>query len=184
MSTPELDVDDVVVLLLGAPTRAKSLKDRIEGVTRLEKLVFLLQHETQLGKQLGVDADFTGHNFGPFSAKIYQAVELLNAAQIIQDSANIAPTDDDAWENDNVIYGESDLSDRYSTRNFSLTERGRRYYQALIKDLPPGTEDALAEFKERFGRLPLRQLIRYVYEKPEYAAFLDKSVIRRDVLGR
>jgi hypothetical protein len=183
-SIPELDVDDIIVLLLGAPSRIKSLQDRIEGITRLEKLVFLFERETPVGKELGVDAGFEGHNYGPFSTKIYQAVDLLNAAQLVSDSANQSPTDEDSWENDNLIYDEQDLADRYATRNVELTERGRRYYEALVKELPPGMVEEIGEFKERFGRLPLRQLIRYVYEKPEYESFLDKSVIRRDVLGR
>lgn len=184
MAGPDLDVDDIVVLLLGAPSRSRSLQGRVEGITRLEKLIFLFERETALGKTLGVDADFVAHNYGPFSSKIYQAVDLLSAAQLVQDSANQSTTDEDSWENDNLIYDEQDLVDRYATRNVELTDRGRRYYDALLRDLPQGSEKALAEFKDRFGRLPLRQLIRYVYEKPEYEEFLDKSLIRRDVLGR
>jgi hypothetical protein len=39
----------------------------------------------------------------------------------------------------------------------------------------------LREFKARFAGLPLRQLIRYVYER--HPDFTDKSLIRDDVLG-
>ncbi len=49
-SKVELEVDDVIVLLLGAPSKAPALQNRIEGVTRLEKLIFLLKQETPIGE--------------------------------------------------------------------------------------------------------------------------------------
>lgn len=184
MASASLDVDDVVILLLGAPSEAPSLKDRIEGITRLEKMFFLLEHEEDLG--VPVDAKFVAHNFGPFSAQIYQAVDVLSAAQLIEDSAQLANNADDAWESGNLIYGRDEIPDldRYTTRNFQLTPRGRRYYEALISELPPGTEQKLAGFKSRFGRMPLRQLVRYVYEQPDYEKYLENSLIRKDILGR
>ena len=56
----------------------------------------------------------------------------------------------------------------YTTRDFALTERGLRYYTALKADfLDDATEAQLSQFKERFGSLPFRQLIRYVYRAPK-----------------
>lgn len=182
MPDASLEVDDVVVLLLGAPSDSPRLRDRIEGITRLEKMFFLLEQESDL--PLTVDAQFVPHNFGPFSAKIYQAVDVLAAAELIQDSANLAADDDDAWERENLIYSSEDVPDRFATRNFSLTARGRRYYNALIEEMPRGTEQRLAEFKRRFGKMPLRQLVRYVYEKPEYKDYVSRSIIRDEILGR
>ena len=40
-----LETDDAIVLLLGAPS-SKERQGYLEGVTRLEKLVFLLKRET------------------------------------------------------------------------------------------------------------------------------------------
>jgi len=174
----DVEVDDAIVLLLGAPAKAPALRDRIEGVTRLEKLVFLLQQETKLGELLTEDPKFESHNFGPFSAKIYQAVETLAAANLLEDSAQLSPSTEDSWEAEEVVGAAQ--GDRYATRNFTLTDRGRRYYAALIKDLPRSTESTLEEFKARFGALPLRQLIRYVYKK--YPDYTDKSLIKDDVL--
>ena len=59
MSKPQFEVDDAIVLILGAPTKAPALKDRLEGITRLEKLVFLLEKETVLaGEGLVCDDHF------------------------------------------------------------------------------------------------------------------------------
>jgi hypothetical protein len=176
---PELEVDDAIVLLLGAPSKVSTLRNRVDGITRLEKLLFLLEHETPLGNQLSENPEFESHNFGPFSSKIYQAVDTLAAAGLIEDSAAIASSTDDAWEAEHLI-GTSP-SDPYATRNFSLTDKGRRYYKALVEELPSDTEATLERFKQRFAALPLRQLIRYVYQK--YPGYTDKSLIRRDILG-
>ena len=187
MEDTRLDVDDVLVLLLGAPSEYPRLRDRVEGITRLEKMFFLLQHEGDL--PIPMDGGFVPHNFGPFSARIYQAIDVLAAAELIEDSANLARDGDDTWERENLIYNNNDLyngdelPDRFATRDFSLTERGRRYYKALLRELPPGVEARVSEFKTRFGRMPLRQLVRYVYEQPEYQMYLGRSIIKDEVLG-
>jgi hypothetical protein len=176
---PELEVDDAIVLLLGAPSKVSTLRNRIDGITRLEKLLFLLERETSLGRELSENPEFESHNFGPFSSKVYQAVDTLAAAGLLEDSAALASSTEDAWEAEHLI-GTSP-SDPYATRNFSLTDKGQRYYKALIEELPHGTEDVVERFKQRFGTLPLRQLIRYVYQR--YPDYTDKSLIRRDILG-
>lgn len=175
-----LEVDDAVVLLLGAPARSPFLKGRIEGITRLEKLVFLLDRESTISELLTERPDFVAHNFGPFSAKVYQAVETLEAAGLITDSATMSPTEEDSWESENVIGDE--LATAYTTRDFELTALGHRYYNALIFELPRGIERQLQDLKDRFGGLPLRQLIRYVYTR--YPDLTDKSLIRDQILGR
>jgi DNA primase catalytic subunit len=76
---------------------------------------------------------------------------------------------------------EGDL-DPYTTRDFTLTPRGEQYYTALLSELPPNAEKVLSDFKHRFARLPLRQLVRYVYER--YPQFTDQSEIRDEILGR
>jgi uncharacterized protein len=172
-----IETDDLVVLLLGAPGPPGQTSGRIDGITRLEKLIFLIEKERQPA-WLTEDAGFVSHNFGPFSAKIYTAVDTLVAAGLLKDSGSLAPSTDDAWETTNIIGAAP--SDPYATRNFELTDRGRRYYEALLRDLPASVEEDLSAFKARFGGLPLRQLIRYVYERhPDYT---DKSIIRDDVL--
>lgn len=172
-----IETDDLVVLLLGAPGPAGQRRGRIEGITRLEKLVFLIEKEKR-PTWLTHDAGFVSHNFGPFSAEIYKGVDTLVAAGLLRDSGSIASTTEDAWEAENIIG--APMTDPYATRNFELTEKGQRYYQALLRELPDDVERDLGDFKKRFATLPLRQLIRYVYER--HPDFTDKSIIRDDVL--
>ena len=72
--------------------------------------------------------------------------------------------------------------DPYATRNLELTDKGQRYYRALLAELPDVAESTVSGLTRRFGSMPLRRLIRYVYE--QYPEFTDKSLIRDDVLGR
>ena len=172
-----IEVDDAIVLILGAPSNAPALQGKVEGITRLEKLVFLLQKESEIGSFLTEDPGYRADNFGPFSVKVYQAVETLAAAELIKDSAELSQSTEDAWETSHLVGNETDP---YATRNFTLTTRGEKYYSALINELPSDAEKVLAQFKTRFAPLPLRQLIRYVYTK--YPEFTHKSLIKDDIL--
>lgn len=175
-----LETDDAIVLLLGAPGGSERT-GYLEGVTRLEKLVFLLERETSARDWMTEKADFHSWRFGPFSSKIYEAADTLAAAGMIRDSASKAANVEDSWEAVTALLDERDL-DPYTTRTFELTERGQKYYQALLTELPPDAEQVLGDFKGRFGSLPLRRLVRYVYER--YPQFTDKSEIRDDILGK
>lgn len=174
-----LEIDDTIVLLLGAPTKIPSLNCRLSGVTRLEKLVFLIERETRLKDLLDEDTAFIPYNFGPFSAPVYKAVDSLVAYGLLDDSGTFAASDEDSWEQNWVIGVER--PDRYTSRNFILTEKGQRYYDALLKEVPKKYITELARFKEHFGPIPLRQLVRYVYLR--YPDMTDRSLIREEVLG-
>jgi DNA-binding PadR family transcriptional regulator len=176
---PSLELDDLIVLLLGAPSQKPSLQDRLEGVTRLEKLVFLLEKESPIRQLLAEEAEFRSHNFGPFSSKLYQAVDMLAAAGLLEDSSDLGSSTEDSWEAQTLIGGNP--SDPYATRNFALTDKGRRYFDALKKEVPESYIKDLTEFKDRFASLPLRRLVRFVYEK--YPDYTDKSLIRDEILG-
>lgn len=171
-----VEIDDVVVLLLGAPGADAG---RIEGITRLEKLVFLFEHESALSGMMTESGDYRPYHYGPFSEKVYQAVSVLAAAGLVTERSTSTETDSDSREASEVI-GEGS-GDKYASRDFSLTDDGWSYYRSLIGDLPPEAEELLAALKAQFGSIPLRRLLRYVYQ--QYPEFTTESVIRDDVLA-
>lgn len=122
------------MLLLGSAGNTPATEDRIEGITRLEKLVFLLHRETPVGELISEDPDFKPYNFGPFSKKLYEAIDILRMAGLVTEQSSSATTPDDLWESEEVVGVES--SDPYATRDISLTDEGKRYYTALMADLP------------------------------------------------
>lgn len=181
-----IEIDDAIVLLLGTPVQGIS-QGEIQGITRLEKLVFLLEREANTENWLEQTAEFVAYNFGPFSQKVYQAVDMLSAAQIIEDSYSPALDDVDTWEQrdhigfDSGAAGRTQIQDPYTTRDFRLTPRGWRYFEALSKELTPDSLEEISSFKKRFAFLPLRQLVRYVYLR--YDSYTTKSKIRDQILG-
>lgn len=179
LSNP-IEIDDAIVLLLGAGVGAGQ-RAQIKGITRLEKLIFLLERETNSSKWLNDTADFEAYNFGPFSRKVYKAVETLSAAEIITDSSQLSSNDMDTWEARAAIDEAADGGNPYTTRKFELTERGWRYFNALKSEVGTENLEELSSFKGQFARLPLRQLVRYVYQR--YEQFTTKSLIRDQVLG-
>jgi hypothetical protein len=174
------EVDDLVVLLLGAPSDVQELNGQINGITRLEKLIFLLEKEGDVGEWLQESPEFESHNFGPFSSKVYQAVEALVGYGLLEDSKVATTTTEDTWESENVLG--SDAVDQFAERRFRLTDKGRRYYESLRSELPPDAVQSLSKFKGRFGSIPLAKLVRYVYQN--YEQFTDKSLIRKRILGK
>ena len=176
---PELEVDDLIVLLLGSPTSKPALDGRISGITRLEKLIFLLEHESSLKDYMCEDTGFEAYNFGPFSAAVYKAVDSLSAYGLIEDTGSINSSNEDSWEQIRVI-GVA-RPDPYATRDFKLTDRGRLYYDAISAEIPDEGIEELTRLKEQFGAIPLRQLVRYVYQG--YPTMTHKSIIREDILG-
>ncbi len=65
--TPVLETDDAIVLVLGAPG-GSARPGYLDGVTRLEKLIFLLERETPIREWMTDKADFRSYRFGPFSS--------------------------------------------------------------------------------------------------------------------
>jgi len=178
-----IEIDDAIILLLGTSVPGDRAGE-IRGITRLEKLIFLLERETSSASWLTESAEFEPYNFGPFSQKIYQAVDTLAAAELILDSSVPAPDDIDTWEVREKIGIDEPLevAGAYRTRDFKLTERGWRYFEALRAELSKESLKELQSFKKQFAFLPLRQLIRYVYLR--YRDFTTKSLIRDEVLGK
>ena len=171
-----IETDDLVVLVLGAPGPPGQPSGRIEGITRLEKLIFLIEQERK-PKWLTEDVGFESNRVRPVLVEdLHRSRHAFSSGTarrlgVIHDITRRRVGD-----------GESIIGEQtpYATRNFELTDLGRRYYQALLNELPEGVEDDLSNFKKSFGAMPLRRLVRYVYER--HPGFTDKSIIRDDVL--
>jgi len=176
---PTLEIDDVIVLLLGSPTNVPALENQISGITRLEKLIFLIENESSLKELICETAGFTAYNFGPFSAAVYKAVDSLHGYDLIEDTGSLTSNSEDSWEQISVIGMGS--SDPYATRDFRLTDKGIRYYSVLRDEVPGRYIDELTKLKEQFGSIPLKQLVRYVYQR--YPTMTKNSIIRDDILG-
>ncbi len=172
-----LDSTDLVLLLLHAPTRNQRLRDALPGITRLEKLLYLVDRETTGGKTVGERFEFKAYDFGPFSREIYGAVQVLEAAGLLHEELVYSGRDVDSVEARLVGIDEEPEG---TERRFFLTDEGK----AVAELLGRGASDLvreLSEIKDKYGQLPLRNLIHYVYTR--YPESAERSKMRREVVG-
>jgi hypothetical protein len=174
----KLDSTDLVLLMLWAPTRSSRLDKQVPGITRLEKLLFLLDREADAQKYVDAPFTFRPYDFGPYSKEVYEAVEVLEAAGLVDEDLVYSGDGVDTIESH--IAGIQDEPEG-AERRFRLTEAGEDVAQLLARQAPQELIDKLSEIKNRYGGLPLRNLIHYVYSR--YPAFAERSKIRDEVVG-
>jgi uncharacterized protein YwgA len=171
----ELVAPDLVLLLLAAAGRGKEGQDRVNGITRLEKLLFLAEQEKKVGQNVRNAFTFRAYDYGPYSKAVYAAVELLEEAGLInQERAYVGQPLDEMEEWTAGVEQREGLE-----RRFTLTEKGKAIAGLLSKQHHEVWE-ALSEIKRQYGDMPLRQLIRYVYST--YPPFAEASKIRDQIL--
>lgn len=174
----ELVGSDLVLLLLAAPTQVASAVGRVNGVTRLEKLLYLAERETKATQAVTSERlNFKPYDYGPFSKEVYEAVEILEESKLVREERQIDGRTVDSLE-DLDVTGTID-EDEYVTRCFVLTDAGKAVGAYLGRQYPDVVK-SLSQVKDRYADRPLTSLIRYVYRTyPESAV---NSKIRDQVL--
>ena len=167
----EIDREDVLLLIFDAYERSFH-KATFNGVTRLEKLIFLLGAEAGLKDVADLFA-FRAYKFGPYSKGVYDAEEFLESMGLVdvevkpyhsyflaEEEKELSRDIDDEAEDDPTSAGHERL--------FSLTDNGRLLARKLRDEWKrdrPGELKQLDEVTQRYGTLPLNQIIRYVYRR-------------------
>lgn len=190
MARVRADTPSDLVLLLLYANRLQGSRTW-SGVTRLQKLAFLATEEPayqQLVTQHEApEIHFEAYKMGPFTSELYDAVETL----VSFEPALVRATPGDLTGQDDVetarYVEEVDLDSvgrgspggpRPTT--FELTVPGETVAHRLWEDAPIELTELLQRIVRRFGRVPLRQLLRYVYT--EHADKTTRSEIK-DQLG-
>ncbi len=128
---------------------------RLEGITRFQKLVFLAQRE----REGAAPYDFRADNYGPFSPDLYDDIDRLDAAGLID-------------------YDESETDFGNTAQVYTLTETGERALENTDSDEFPVAEDELRELGDEFADVDLWDLLEYVYtEYPRMARNSELSLV-------
>ncbi|MDE0120295.1 MAG: DUF4065 domain-containing protein [bacterium] len=174
MDTNTLIGPDLVLMLMGAPTKHEQAIHRINGITRLEKLLFLADKEAHVQDNIVDRLSFVAYHYGPYSHAIYKAIELLKEAEFIVEDREIDMASvDDIEEVITGVYEEGSIE-----RRFRLTETGLAVAELLGRKFPEVWQ-GLTAIKERYADLSLQSLIRYVYTA--YPTYAEQSRIRDKV---
>ena len=181
---------DLILLFLYAKGHTGKQSEPIVGKTRLVKMVFLFEKEIRrkfnLDAQIDASAmpEFKGHNFGPFSPKIYEDLEFLVDMGLVDISGS---GEEELLEDEKQEYeywrATADGKERPFQESFSLTDIGKEFVETrLATRLTKEHWKVVDEFKERCTSASLKALLKYVYTR--YPEMTKKSSIRDEVLGR
>lgn len=183
-----MDIKSVILCMIGI--HKDQLKGELGGITRLQKLLYLLDVEEISHQQRG-KFEFKPYKAGPYSSKLYDELEFLEnlgfiKGEIIGDSTFEESVEVDALNFEDLM-GPSDktpvFSDAYVERSFKLTQKGKEKVEELLQthDYKP-VIDKIRKIKSRFGNYSLKDLLYYVYKK--YPKMTVESEIRDQVLKR
>jgi len=129
--------------------------EEIEGRTRLQKLVFLMEQEIDDEIEQVLQSpkySFVPYDYGPFSRELYDDLDRLEEDGLIE-------------------VEEEDTTDGKVKYTYRLTEEGESWVQLQLSEHSPGAVFQFAEeLKGTYNDMLLSDLIDRVYaEYPEYA---------------
>ena len=120
---------------------------KIRGSTRLEKVLFLLDHKfNAVGDRF---YKFRPQKFGPFCA------EILEDAKELEKAGLVAITEE-------VFEPKELLEDWIICRTYTLTPKGKQIAQKSFKRASKSTKKAIRSLRQ-FNRMMLTELLDYVY---------------------
>ena len=180
----------IVHLLLFSPIKTGASLP-IFGRTRLMKMLFIFQKEiaSQFCKDDAADFNFEPYKYGPYSKKVYEAIDFLESREILQINRSRSATlkygndaDLDAFlgqaEQEETNFSENDV---FINEEFSLTEAGKKIMQDRSKwfsweSLSENQRNILINFKTSMCAASLTDILKYVYSK--YPIYASESVIK------
>ena len=176
---------DVLLLLLYAPDGDKP-KAPIHGITRLDKLMFLLSRFEEFRELFEGDYDFIPYNFGPFATELLDDLEALKSQELIHVNERSPRSaseirDAEVIDEETGEFADKDVTwDIYKHEAYSLTDLGADVAENLFESATESQREVLKRVKTSFNSKSLTGLLRYVYRT--YPTYTTKSVIRSKIL--
>ena len=190
----------VLMILLGVDEQGVS--DRgIGGITRLQKLLFLLWKEAGI-EQIDNDFAFRPYKLGPYSRALYDELELLENLGYVRGEVQGEATEEEAAELEELSFeqlmgddaapfqdvktrAEASTADNFEERRYGLTDKGLVFVRKLMKDADAKPfVDGIRKIKSRFARHSLQDLLYYIYTKYDQEGWASDSEIRDKVLRK
>ncbi|MBD3189090.1 MAG: hypothetical protein GF308_00515 [Candidatus Heimdallarchaeota archaeon] len=166
---------DLLLLLLYADNQKE-----IVGSTKLTKLLFLLLNEKPF-TVFQEDFDFEPHNYGPWSAKVFDYCELLASHDLIEKKGKpkIIPSED--YDQSQMSVDNNSMEEENQITHYSLKEKGAEVSKVLYERLSEKEKSTIEDLKNKYNKMSLEALLKLVYRK--YKNFITKSIIKEKVLS-
>jgi len=167
---------DLLLLLLYAKEQ-----EEIVGITRLEKLIFLLIQSKEFKKFQKV-LQYEEYDYGPWSSQIIDNIEVLSSYGLVVYKERALPFFEKDYYQDEIEINFDQIKEFHenNTKVYSLSSDGTIVAQDLFSKLTPNEKGILQSIKARYNSLSLNQLIRHVYHF--YPTFTKKSLIKDKVI--
>jgi len=175
----------ILMMLLAAPGPQGQEGEPLQGTTRLQKLLFLMENEANIKPTKGNDFDFTAWKFGPVSKDLYDDLEKLENLGLLESEPVSEPSSTELDEyglsfDDLMGEEESQSRDSFEEKKYRLTAKGLEWLRK--RDVQKETFNKISRIKEKYGALSLQDLLHYVYTNfPQYttASEIKGKVLRR-----
>ncbi len=125
--------------------------EKIEGRTRMQKLVFLMQEEYNQADRLPGTYTYVPYDYGPFARDLYDDLDRLEEQGVIEEERE-------------------QMADGSYKYNYVLTDKANQYLSRFSEEELETTRRLAEQIKSEFNDTRLPKLLDYVYsEYPEYA---------------
>ena len=186
---------NILLLMLGAGKNDCDIANGINGITRLQKFLFLLENEENIKKTEG-GYQFVAYKAGPYSATLYDDLEFLENIGLVKTEVSGVATEEEAADMDFTFEELMDdveevkdsfenikSADGYDEKRFRITPKGAEKVKALLeKEAFAPVVDGIKKIKSKFGNYSLDDLLYYVYTK--YPEMTTESEIKDQVLRK
>ncbi len=176
----EVDTKADLVLLL--------LKDgSVIGITRMQKLIFLMIKEGGFGKLVKGNSDpfkYEAWRMGPFSSELFDEIEMLEGMSLVNVEPCNQKISEDVLEERKIIDAFSnrnaDITDSEANKRFSLSEKGEIISNKLFDTLESKYRNYLEKKTWNYYKhIPLFDLLNYVYKN--YEGYTHNSEIKNNL---
>lgn len=179
---------DILMLLLYTRGASGAEGEPIEGITRLDKIMYLLSQSAEFSKIIKGGYTFQADNFGPFAPELFDDIQALKQEGVIEASERkttnkIETVDEESVEK--VLDDEPDMNvswKKYNVETYKLTALGMKIAAQLYVNLTEDQQKEISEIKKKFGKMSLKNLLYFVYSTAP-SKMLEKSKIKEKVLG-
>ncbi len=173
----------MIILLLYSKGSTGKQNEAVRGITRMEKLMYLLLKEGGFNDILSKEVNFEPYDFGPYSPEIYDLLEGLKEMDIVEVREERISNIRDIID---IYYAEAQGQIEETTGNvmeiYSLNvERGFKVAEMLQERARPEELKEIEDIKAKYNAMKLDDLLKYVYTT--YPDSARKSRIIEEILG-
>jgi len=176
---------DILIALLYAEGNEGKKGESIEGITRLDKLMFLLSRSEEFKEIVNKGYNFEADNFGPFAPELFDDIEALKQENILNIISTRHPNNRTEVADEQIVIDpkeDDEPSDNdYPVNKYQLTNNGLQIGKYIWNGLNEKQKEKILIIKKTWENKNLIDLLHYVYKR--YPETTEKSKIKEKVLS-